>query len=86
MPPVIGTRLTQTRILHERIRVFSGSKIGVEPTTLDRDRVPLAQVLDGQLLADPRVLGRQVREQDVLADRRPRARARHVRAAALARR
>ena len=34
LPPVIGTRLTQTRIVHQdRIRVFSGSKSGVEPTT-----------------------------------------------------
>ena len=39
-----------------------------------------------ELLADVRALGRQVGEQDVLADRRPGARARHVRAAALARR
>ena len=33
MPPVIGTRLTQQEHPHERILVFSGSKIGLAPTT-----------------------------------------------------
>ena len=35
-----------------RMREFSGSKIGVEPTTATRARVALAHVLDGELLAD----------------------------------
>ena len=36
LPPVIGTRLTQTSISHERILAFSGSKIAVEPATSTR--------------------------------------------------
>ena len=40
----------------------------------DGHRVALAHVLDGQLLADHGVLGRQVAHQDVLADRRARRR------------
>ena len=46
---------------HERTRAFSGSKTGVESFVATVDRILLADVLDQQLLADVRVLGRQVR-------------------------
>ena len=86
LPPVIGTRLTQTRMF----TLTSGSArsrdrtAAVESFVDDGHRIALAHVLDRELLAHHRVLGRQVAHQDVLADRRPGARARHVRAAALA--
>jgi hypothetical protein len=50
---------------------------------LDRDRVGLAHVFDGEPSSDRRVLGREVRHEDVLAHRRPCSRARHVRSATL---
>ena len=64
--------------------MFSGSKSGRRAGDGHRDGVALAHVLDEQLLALDRVLGRQVGHQHVLADRRARAGRGDVRGTALA--
>src|SRR4051812_12020781 len=85
LPPVSGTRFTQTRIFMSGPdpRVV-GIEDGARADDVDRDAVALVHVLDGQLLrALNGVLRRQVREQDVLADGRAGAGAGDVRATAL---
>ena len=78
-----GHSLDADEDVHERTRVLSGSNSDVESARAHGHRIPLAHVLDGQLLADLGVLRRQVAHQDVLADRRPGAGAGHVRASPL---
>src|SRR4051794_4875817 len=86
-PPVCGTRLTQTRMFTTRaiscanprvLRVEEGRRAG------DRDRhwILLAQVFDEELVADDRLTGREIRHQEVPADRRAGSRRGHVRTAA----
>src|SRR5919198_85783 len=83
-PPVAGTRLTRTRT---RTLAPDAHVLGVEQRRRacdrDGDRVALAQILDLELLADLRPVGRQVRHHEVFADRRPGARRRRVRPPAL---
>src|SRR5689334_630598 len=92
LPAVAGTRLTQTRMFIGVGSPSSGScahpdVLRVEQRRrahdVDRDGVALAEVLDLELVARDRLVGWQVREQDVLPDRWTRPGARHERAAAL---
>ena len=69
---------------HDRMRLFSGSKIGVDPATATVTGNRSAMYSTASSAALDRVLGRQVGHQDVLADRRRRAGRGHERAAALA--
>src|SRR5881296_1863757 len=86
VPPVAGTRLTQTRMFTEPSRPNSGV-LRVEqrrrPGDGHADRVALTEILDGELRPDLGVLRRQISHQQVLADGRPRSRRGRVRAAAL---
>src|SRR5262249_49239365 len=91
-PAVAGTRLTQTRMFIGNASPRSGSSAhpGVRRVEergraddVDRHRVALAEVLDLEPVARDRLVGWQVREQDVLSDRWPGPGARHERSAAL---
>src|SRR5919198_5401407 len=84
-PPVAGTRFTQTRTfiasgsdpLARRVEQRRGAD------RRHRDRVALAEVLDRELRAEDRLFWRQVRHQDVFADRGTGTGAGHVGTAAL---
>src|SRR4051794_17928871 len=85
-PPVAGTRLTQTRTFIRRSGADPGV-LGIEQRRRagNRDcyRIALAEVLHDQPLADLRSLRRQIRHEQVLADRRSGSGRRHIRAAPL---
>ena len=72
------------RIAHQRIRSLAGSNSERGVHRADDDGVQLLHVGHGQLGADHGLLGRQVRQQDVLAQRGRRARRRHVGVVAVA--
>ena len=84
--PGAGTRFTQTRMRSNAGQPFM-RVVGIEQRARagdgDLHRVVLVHVADAQLGADDRVLRREVREQEELADRRPRARRRDHRRPAL---
>src|SRR6267142_4640098 len=88
LPPVNGTLLTQTRTFTTSDSSLDSEVVRIKDRCgaghRHRDRVALAHVFDGQGCAGNGMLGRQVCHEDVLADRRPGAGARDVRAPAFA--
>src|SRR2546430_1644717 len=87
LPPVTGTRFTQTRMFIRSASALHAGVLRIEqgraPHYGDRHWIAIPEVLHRQGSPELGLFGRQIGEQDVLPDGGARARARHVRSPAL---